>query len=917
MAFRAFPTSSSGSPASLRFSLVKLVIAALAPLLIFAAGMIIVLARQEKATLVRGLVEITRALSLAVDREIDASIITLRAVATSEHLDSGNLRDFYQVCTRILQRQDHWKAIGLLDPAGHQLFNIAKPGGASMPGVFDRETFEEVVRTRMPGVGNLTEVIANQANINFYLPVLRQGAVRYVLTAVVGPEVFSAILSQQKIPSDWVGTVFDRRKIIVASTRAADQFIGKSAGELMSNAGFTAPEGFLEGYDLEERRANVAFTRSGSSGWVVALTLPALETSAVVRRSLWTVSVGAIAFLLTGIILAVKSSKRISDPIQSLSVSARALARGEEPPAPGAGGSHIAELDSLERDMEYAGKLLRQRGSERDRVEAALREREEFLQRQADLLDLADEAIFGWELGGGIVYWNRGAEQLYRYSRAEAIGHVSYELLSTVFPQGQQEFLSALAETSQWQGELRHSTRYGYPLVVESRIQLITDRAGRRLVLECDRDITDRKRVEQRRLIEHSVTRILAESESLDEASKSILRAIGTGLGWQVGALWSLDEHHELLHCVAFWRDDNEDFAAFETASRRTAFALGQGLPGRIWQNLAPAWIADVAEDSECPRAADAVQENLHGAFGFPIRTGSRILGVMEFFFRETLQHDGDLIAMAEGIGSEIGQYGERKRAEAELSQSQERLRRQAQELEQQLIASGRLVSVGELAASMAHEFNNPLGIVLGFTQDLLGKTEPTHPSYRALQIIKEEAERCEMLVRDLLEFARPRGEEFIPTDIKQLIAKTMEKISKRLEQQKVLLLENAAEDLPRLYADSRQLQQVLVNLCLNALDAMPEGGNLTVGAQRSGSEIVVTVADTGFGIEPANLGKIFQPFFTAKKRRGLGLGLPICVRIVKAHGGRIDVESEVGKGTIFKVILPINEVSSQAQIAG
>jgi PAS domain S-box-containing protein len=914
MAFLPFPTFSSSSPVSLRFSLVKLVLAALTPLLIFAVGMIIVLARQEKTTLVRGLVEITRALSLAVDREIDASIITLKAVATSDHLDSGNLRDFYQVCTRILQRQDHWKAIVLLDPAAHQLFNIAKPGGASMPGMFDRETFEEVVRTRTAGVGNLTEVIANQANINFYLPVLRQGVVRYVLTAVVGPEAFSAILSQQKIPSDWVGTVFDRKKIIVARTQAADQFVGKPAGDLMAKAGFTEPEGFLEGYDLGEARANVAFTRSVSSGWVVALTLPATEASAVVRRSLWTVSVGAVAFLLTGIILALKSSKRISDPIGSLSVSARALARGEEPPPAGAG-SRIAELDLLERDMEYAGKLLRQRATERDRVEAALREREEFLQRQADLLDLADDAIFAWELGGGIVYWNRGAEQLYRYSRVEAGGRVSYELLSTVFPQGRQAFLTALSGTSQWQGELRHSTRYGQQLVVESRIQLITDRGGRQLVLECDRDITDRKRAEQRRFIEHSVTRILAESESLDEASKNILRAIGTGLGWQVGALWSLDEHHELLHCVAFWHSDEEDFAAFEASCRQAAFPLGRGLPGRIWQNLAPAWIADIAEDDDCPRAADDVREDLHGGFGFPMRMSNRVLGVMEFFCRETLQYDGDLMAMAEGIGSEIGQYGERKRAEEELSQSQERLRRQAQELEQQLIASGRLVSVGELAASMAHEFNNPLGIVLGFTQDLLGKTEPSHPSYRALQIIKEEAERCEMLVRDLLEFARPRGDEFIPTDMKQLVAKTMDKISNRLEQQNVLLAENTADDLPRLYADPRQLQQVLVNLCLNALDAMPEGGKLTVGAHRSGAEMVLTVADTGFGIDAANLAKIFQPFFTAKKRRGLGLGLPICVRIVKAHGGRIDVESEIGNGTTFNVILPINEASSDAQI--
>jgi len=172
-----------------------------------------------------------------------------------------------------------------------------------------------------------------------------------------------------------------------------------------------------------------------------------------------------------------------------------------------------------------------------------------------------------------------------------------------------------------------------------------------------------------------------------------------------------------------------------------------------------------------------------------------------------------------------------------------------------------------------------------------------------------EEARRCEMLVRDLLEFARPRSEDFILTDIKELVAKTLEKVSNRLQKQNVEVIEKAAADLPRLYADPRQLQQVLVNLCLNALDAMPGGGKLTVGAQLNGTDhITVTVADTGFGIDTKSLPKIFQPFFTAKKRRGLGLGLPICDRIVKAHGGRIEVESRVGQGTTFRIQLPLKQ---------
>jgi two-component system, NtrC family, sensor kinase len=112
----------------------------------------------------------------------------------------------------------------------------------------------------------------------------------------------------------------------------------------------------------------------------------------------------------------------------------------------------------------------------------------------------------------------------------------------------------------------------------------------------------------------------------------------------------------------------------------------------------------------------------------------------------------------------------ERRRAENALRQSEEKLRRQARELEQQLIASGRLVSLGEITASMAHEFNNPLGIVMGFAEDLLSETDPSSSQYRALQIIDEESKRCQKIIQELLEFSRPKNADFSSTDIKQAV---------------------------------------------------------------------------------------------------------------------------------------------------
>ena len=265
----------------------------------------------------------------------------------------------------------------------------------------------------------------------------------------------------------------------------------------------------------------------------------------------------------------------------------------------------------------------------------------------------------------------------------------------------------------------------------------------------------------------------------------------------------------------------------------------------------------------------------------------------------------------------------ERRRAESALRASEERLRLQAQELEQQLIASGRLVSLGEITASMAHEFNNPLGIIMGFAQDFLSDTDPSNAQYQGLKIIDEEAKRCQKIIQELLDFARPRRTDFSLTDIQQTVEKTLKLVTNHLYKQKIEVDTFLDESLPPIHADFQQLEQVLVNLYLNAIDAMPEGGKLTIGAKVEESDgtmapmLVITVADTGFGIEEKDLSKIFLPFFTAKKTKGLGLGLPICERIVKNHGGEIAAKSHPGGGTTFSICLPLHQDGNSRDFPG
>lgn len=241
-------------------------------------------------------------------------------------------------------------------------------------------------------------------------------------------------------------------------------------------------------------------------------------------------------------------------------------------------------------------------------------------------------------------------------------------------------------------------------------------------------------------------------------------------------------------------------------------------------------------------------------------------------------------------------------------------------ELEQQLINSDRLVSLGGMAASIAHEFNNPLGIILGFTQDLLTEVDPGDPRFQSLKIIEEEAQRCKRIMRDLLEFGRPTPAQFSQVDMGKIIRKTVDLLSSRLQKGKIQVEMMLAESLPKIWADPQQLEQVMVNLSFNATEAMPDGGRLTFqaslgspdhpeslpGVNSAGPEIRISVSDTGHGIDPGDLPKIFNTFFTTKQKKGMGLGLSVCESIIKAHNGRITVESSPGRGTTFYLFLPL-----------
>jgi two-component system NtrC family sensor kinase len=230
------------------------------------------------------------------------------------------------------------------------------------------------------------------------------------------------------------------------------------------------------------------------------------------------------------------------------------------------------------------------------------------------------------------------------------------------------------------------------------------------------------------------------------------------------------------------------------------------------------------------------------------------------------------------------------------------------QDTQDQLVQTEKLASIGQLAAGVAHELNNPLGSVLLYADILCKETPEDNEQQREdLQMIIREANRCKTIVNDLLNFSRQNQVLAQTIDLNAMLHQLAREQRKQALYQRVAIREDLEPAIPTIQADPLQLHQVLLNLMNNAAEAMPDGGELTLRT-RSGPApgfVAIEVQDTGAGISEENMKRIFTPFFTTKPiGKGTGLGLAIAYGIVKMHRGQINVQSERGKGTTFTITL-------------
>lgn len=320
-----------------------------------------------------------------------------------------------------------------------------------------------------------------------------------------------------------------------------------------------------------------------------------------------------------------------------------------------------------------------------------------------------------------------------------------------------------------------------------------------------------------------------------------------------------------------------------------------------------------------------SAMERLQVAVAVPIFTKNQFSGLILLGYKRS----GDSFFLADLrlldiISRQAGVAIENARLYQALQQQMEELKRSQT---QQLIQSAKLSSIGELATNVAHEINNPLTSILGFTTLMLDDMGDHEPHKKDLKIIQGEAMRSRDIVRNLLDFARKRGIKKELIDLNHLIQTTLNLLRHQADISNILLVEEYSPDLPTIIVDADQMKQVFINLLKNAFDAMPKGGTLTVttlahniegrstqtvfGEKESAfsrKTIEIRLHDTGDGIAKETIPKIFDPFFTTKEGAGTGLGLSVSYGIIERHGGRLEVFSNIGEGATFVIKLPVKE---------
>ncbi len=844
----------------LRSHILLIALITLLPIIIVVCLVMVLLFQKMRDDQLQNLTGTARALSLAFDRSFEKGIGALNALSTSRYLETGDLKTFYEESKRVVAAHEGAEAIALVDPYGQQIINTRLPFGKPLPRAGGTLS-PRVVQTRSAAISNLlTGPIVQKPLVVIGIPVVRNDEVKFALTMALSAAFLQKLLELQSIPPHYLCTVIDGNKVIAARSKDIDDHLGRRASSTLSANSTATLESTWVGEPHGFEPVYAAHRRSEFSGWTVALGIPIAR----VDRPLWlflaSVVAGIMFFILLAAGLATLFGRRIVSSVTALAEGAKALGSGLIPAlAP----SPVAELDEVRRELEAAA-------SKRAAMETALRRNEQHLRT---IIETEPECVNLVAPDGTILEMNAAGLKMIEADSLKAVE--GKNILDFVAPEcraGFSELGQRVLDGNSDRLEFEVTGLKGKRRWMETHAAPLRDASGKvYAMLAVSRDITERKRAED----------ALRGSE---ERLKMALVASRMGVWeWDMGTtsvFWSPECYH----------------------------VVGQEISGGTFESFTK--LLDPEDAEELMEIAHQAVDN-HAIFSAEfriVRPDDEVRWVSNLG-RAEYDHEGKPLRM---IGT-IQDITERKRLLAEV-----------QEHAAQLAEADRRKD--EFLAILAHELRNPLAPVTNAVEILRINGLSNPESQHATEMIDEQMQYMTRLIDDLLDTSRvTRGTLELRkenVELSQIVKSAVDKTRQFIDESGIGLIVTMPPQRVEINADRVRLIQALSNLLNNAAKYTERGGSITLRAERRGNEVAISVNDTGIGIPPDKLQRVFEAFAQLdvsleRSRGGLGLGLTLVKRLVELHGGRVEAKSEgLEQGSEFVIHLPVIEEPSAREPA-
>ena len=515
------------------------------------------------------------------------------------------------------------------------------------------------------------------------------------------------------------------------------------------------------------------------------------------------------------------------------------------------------------------------------------------------IFNSAHDAFVAMYSDGRITAWNPAAESTFGWTRDEAIGRtVTETILPEELREPAEEGLKRFLETGEaavlgqrLEAEAVHRDGHRFP--IEVTISPVDLGDGDWSFYAFLHDISERQQAERYRGAQLAVGGVLAGASTIEDAMPAALQAIGEASGFEAGAFWRQDPDSGRLRCEVFWAGEEMELDALERETRRLELEPGDDLPGVALADRTATWVRKVAYDPDFSRAELARDVGIESALAAPLVREDNVYGVMELFTSAGQPPAPEALDALAVITSQLAEYSARKQAEHDSEKLKD-----------------------EFFALVSHELRTPLTSIIGYT-DMLARKEADQLSDRGikmLEVIRRNADREMRLVGDLLMLVRIEAGRFElepgEVDLRPVVTEAVD-AARPAAENAGHELRLRAEQVSRFGGDGERIGQVIDNLLSNAIKFTPDGGQIEVRVAEDDGDAVIEVEDSGEGIPPQDLERLFDRLYRASSATeghvpGAGLGLTIVKGITEAHGGRVTVESEVGKGTTFRVELPM-----------